>query len=157
VLAGLGRGVGRDIALVVLDILLTTLIALFGFILLRVGTALLGSLISGRDLGIDSLMVESASQGVAALHNALRLMAGQSPVIDPVQPAMMSMTLSTYATSIWIWVFFGGVMLIRLAALGAPVLRLVSFLVDVESYPFRAAWLIFALAWSAGVALAAAL
>lgn len=157
VLARLGRGPVRDIFWVTLDLILTSLISIGGFVLFWLGTSFFGSLFSGRSLGVLDIAYEGAALGVLALMRAVATLGDSRPAMDLTDPAMVAMTVSTYATSVWIWVFFVSTLAIRSVALAGPLLRLVTFLVDVEDYPFRAAWLMFALIWSAGIAVFALL
>ena len=151
ILARLGRGPLRDIAWVIVDVLLTTAISICGFVLFWVATSFLGALLSVASFDLFETIQEGIRLGLTALTRAGQTLAGSSPSLDPTDPAMISMALSTYATSIWIWVFFASTLAIRCVALAAPVLRLVAFLVDVEDQPFRAAWLMFAIIWTMGV------
>ena len=155
VLARLGHGPLRDIGLVLLDILLTSAISIAGFMLFWVLTTSFGTILSGRNLGVEHMAMDGIALGVSAIGKAFSLLWEGRPALDLTDPAMISMTLSTYATSIWIWVFFVATSLMRAVVLIGPLLRLVRFLVDVEDHPFRAAWLMFALVWSVGVGLAA--
>lgn len=157
ILARLGRGAGRDIAWVCVDLVLTTVISIAGFVVFWVVTSQLGTFLSGRDLGFFDVAEEGVRLGVGALTRALSMLGGDQPPLDLTDPAMISMTLSTYATSIWIWVFFGATLAIRSVVLAGPLLRAVTFLIDVEDHPFRAAWLMFAILWTAGIGVFALL
>lgn len=155
VLARLGRGPLRDVMWVCLDLVLTTAISIAGFVLLWVLTTYFGTLLSGRAPAFFSVVQEGGAIGIAALVSAVSMVGVNQPALNPTDPAMIAMTLSTYATSVWIWVFFVGSFAIRAVAMAAPALRLVRFLIDVEDHPFRAAWLMFALLWTAGVGVMA--
>lgn len=154
VLARLGRGALRDIFWVLADLILTTAISVAGFVFLWLLTTYLGALISGSSPSVMAVAAEGGRIGVAALQSALRMVGDIRPALNATDPAMISMTLSTYATSAWIWVFFGSTLAIRAVALARPVLRLVTFLIDVEDHPFRAAWMMFAMIWTLGFGVA---
>lgn len=155
ILARLGRGPLRDVLWVCVDLVLTTLISIGGFILFWASTSLFGTFFSGRSIALTDAAREGFTLGITALRRAVAMLGDASPALDLTDPAMIAMTLSTYATSVWIWVFFLSTLIIRSVVLFGPVLRLVSFLVDVEEYPFRAAWLMFAMLWSVGIAVQA--
>lgn len=155
ILARLGRGTMRDMMLVALDIVLTTAIALLGFAAMAVAILQAGALLGDTGMPMEVAAVGGFNLAAEALQNAVLLIAGRTPVIGATEPATMAMVLSTYATSIWIWVFFAGAILIRAVALAGPLFHLVGFLVDVESHPFRAAWLMFAFVYTIGLLLAA--
>ncbi|MEL7183243.1 MAG: hypothetical protein AAGK57_06325 [Pseudomonadota bacterium] len=155
VLARLGRGPVRDVVWVIVDLILTTMISVLGFVLFWVLTTYFGTMFSGRSLPVLPILEEGLAIALTGLGNALALLIGRAPPLGPTDPAMISMTLSTYATSIWIWVFFAGVLGIRLAVLFAPLLRLIRFVIDVEEHPFRAVWVMFALPWTMLIAYAA--
>jgi hypothetical protein len=156
-LARLGRGPWRDILWITVDLLLTTVISIGGFVILWVAVTYFGSLLSERSLSISVVAHEGVGIGLAALANAASMMGENRPELNPTDPAMISMTLSTYATSIWIWVFFASTLAIRGVVLATPVLRFVTFLIDVEVHPFRAAWLMFAFMWTIGIGVCALL
>lgn len=151
ILARLGRGPVHDIFWVAVDLLLTTVISIGGFVLFWVATDFFGTLLSVTRFELLETTQEGVRIGLAALASAGHMIGGSSPALDPTDPAMISMALSTYATSIWIWVFFASTLGIRSVALAAPVLRMVTFLVDVEDHPFRAAWLVFAIVWTVAI------
>ncbi|MEM1074298.1 MAG: hypothetical protein AAF665_16075 [Pseudomonadota bacterium] len=152
ILARLGRGPARDIFWVLVDLVLTTLISIGGFVLFWVCTTYFGTLFSERSLPIGDVAYQGMMLGISALTRAVEMLGPEQPALIITDPAMISMTFSTYATSIWIWVFFLSTLAIRSAVLFAPLLRAVTFLVDVEDHPFRAAWLMFAIVWSLSVA-----
>ena len=153
ILARLGRGAAKDIAWVTVDLVLTTLISIAGFVFFWVVTDYFGTLFSGRSLAFFDIAEDGARLGVLALSRAIEMFGEGKPALDLTDPAMIAMTFSTYATSIWIWVFFISTLIMRSVVLVGPLLRLVSFLVDVEEHPFRAAWLMFASLWTIGIAL----
>lgn len=152
VLARLGRGPLRDVFWVIVDFALTTMICILGFTFFWVVTSFAGSILSGRSLALSDIITEGAALGIVALRRAIETLGDASPAMDLTDPAMVSMAYSTYATSIWIWVFFVSTLTVRSIVLFRPLLRLVSFLVDVEEHPFRAAWLMFAVLWTFGLA-----
>lgn len=153
VLARLGRGPVRDIIWVVVDFVLTTAISLVGFVFMWLLVTYAGTLISGHSPGFAAVASEGMQIGLTALQNAVAMVGDNRPALSPTDPSMIAMTLSTYATSIWIWVFFGSTLAIRCVVLVRPLLRLVTFLIDVDDHPFRAAWLMFAIIWTAGLGL----
>ncbi|MEM9578934.1 MAG: hypothetical protein AAF999_18230 [Pseudomonadota bacterium] len=153
ILARLGRGPFGDIAWVIVDLMLTTLISIGGFVVFWVVTDYFGTLISERPLDVLNTAKDGALLGILALNHALETLGEGKPALTLTDPAMVAMTVSTYATSIWIWVFFLSTLFIRSVVLFGPLLRLVSFLIDVEDHPFRAAWFMFATVWTIGIAL----
>lgn len=154
-LARLGRGPLRDILWVTVDLLLTTAISIAGFVVLWVVVTYFGTLLTGSDLSFKDVSLEGVRIGVGALTSAASMIGENRPALIPTDPAVISMTLSTYATSIWIWVFFTSTLAIRIVVLAAPVLRFVTFLIDVEVHPFRAVWLMFAFMWTIGIGVCA--
>ncbi len=152
ILARLGRGPFGDVLWVTIDLVLTTLISIGGFVIFWVLTDYSGTLISGRPLDLFSTAQDGARLGLLALNHALETLGNEKPALSLTDPAMIAMTFSTYATSIWIWVFFLSTLIIRSVVLFGPMLRLVSFLIDVEDHPFRAAWFMFAVVWTIGIA-----
>ena len=160
VLARMGRGPARDGVLLLVDALLTGAISTLGYLTLSWLTALLGAGIgvegggSGEADPLHALLVALVlvGQSFSALFGAIT---GQTFETGVAAVAVHSMVLSTFATSVWIWVFFAGTTLLRLGVLLGPLLRAVRLLVDVEAHPFRAAWLMFAALWTAGMGAAA--
>ncbi|MFK7765545.1 MAG: hypothetical protein AB8B62_19945 [Roseobacter sp.] len=151
VLARLGRGPLRDIFWVIVDFTLTTTICVLGFTFFWVFTSYAGTILSGRSLSFVEISYEGLVLGVFALYRAVETLGEARPAMDLTDPAVVSMAYSTYATSIWIWVFFISTLLLRSIVLFRPLLRLARFLIDVEDHPFRAAWLVFAVFWTLGL------
>jgi hypothetical protein len=153
VLARMGRGVAADVALILVDFVLSLLIALLAVFLLILPYVMIGEALKPGGAPAS----ESFDIAFTLLGEAIRPFFAPSDVtMVEIVPTQASI-LSTFATSVWIWVFFSGMGLLRAGVLIAPVLRLVRFLVDVDDHPFRAAWLMFAILWSAGMGGAALL
>jgi hypothetical protein len=151
VLARMGRGVISDILLILLDFVLSALIALLAVFLLILPYVVIGESIK---TGGEGSFAESFDIALILLAEAVKPFIGASSVSMVEFAPTQASVLSTFATSLWIWVFFSGMGLLRAGVLIAPVLRLVRFLVDVDDHPFRAAWLMFAILWSTGMGAA---
>jgi hypothetical protein len=151
VLARMGRGVISDILLILLDFVLSALIALLAVFLLILPYVVIGDSIK---TGGEGSFAESFDIALILLAEAVKPFIGASSVSMVEFAPTQASVLSTFATSVWIWVFFSGMGLLRAGVLIAPVLRLVRFMVDVDDHPFRAAWLMFAILWSTGIGAA---
>ena len=158
VLARMGRGAARDVMLLLVDALLTGAIATLGYFTVTLLMTLLGEGIGAGGARsadpVHTLLIALVllGQSFSALFGAVT---GQVFETGLVAVGVHAMVLSTFATSVWIWVFFAGTTLLRLGVLLGPLLRAVRLLVDVEAHPFRAAWLMFAALWTAGMGAAA--
>ena len=156
-LARMGRGAARDALLLLLDALLTGAIATLGYFTVTLLMTLLGESIEAGSAGAVDLLgvlltaLVLLGQSFAALFGTVT---GQAFETGVAAVSVHAMVLSTFATSVWIWVFFAGTTLLRLGVLLGPLLRAVRLMVDVEAHPFRAAWLMVAMLWTAGMGAA---
>lgn len=157
VLARMGHSLWTDLALIAVDFVLTATIAVVGMTAVITFVGIGGSFGANTDLSWAEALSGSTLQVTEALWvgAGYALGAGEAPGLGELPSFAMS--LSTFATSIWIWVFFTGTLLLRAVIYLRPVMNLIVFLVDIEKHPFRAVWLMFATGWSAAIGIAALL
>ena len=125
------------------------MIAALMFVVVLYGGSLLGGEMLNTGLSAGGALLNAGAMVVLMLTNTYSYLTGGGAGLGQIEIAGQAMTLSTFATSIWIWVFATGTVMLRLAVLLSPLIRLIVFMVDAEKHPFRAVWLMFCVGWTA--------